>query len=176
MYFSILTFVHLSREVDAVHTHTHTYTRKHPQANSFMCATDAAYLNRNTDPTSAFSFIYIAYFCVCMLSLLCCPVSSFHVVFAVGSSSTTGCRSSSRSRCLLLCSRSQNKEEMDGQEGGRGGGLGVVQEGQKQGKKEKPKREKTKIYCHWLLSHTGVSASRNADGSEGVDADDGGMN
>lgn len=143
----MLTFVHLSREVDAVHTHTHIYT--HTQTSSSKLSHVCPQIehiwtetHRSKPVPSHLSTLHISAFACCLF--LWCPVSSsFHVGFAVGSSSTMGCRSSSRSRCHLLCSRSQNKGRDGGTRGGRGR-LGVVQEGQKQGKKEKPKREKTK--------------------------------
>lgn len=145
--FSKLIFVHLITEVDAglgTHTHTHAHTNNHVHT-CHVCYRYNIFEQKCTDPTTAVSFIYIAYFYVCMLSLLSCSLSSSHTAFVVRSFSTMGCRSSSRSRCLLLSGRSQNKEEMDRQKRReRGKERWGVQEGQKQGKKEKPKREKTK--------------------------------
>ena len=125
------------------HTNIHMHTQT-TMCTLVMCAADKTYLNRNAQIQPPLSHLS-TYFYVCMLSLLSRSLSSSHTAFVVLSSSTMGCRSSSRSRCLLLSGRSQNKEEMDRQKRReRGKERWGVQEGQKQGKKEKPKREKTK--------------------------------
>ncbi len=147
IYFSKLTFVYLSTEVDAG-LGTHTCTHKHPRAH-LSCVPQIKHIWTETHRSNHHHLIYLhcIFLCLYAVSVLSCSLSSSHVcsMFVVRSSSTMGCRSSSHSRCLLLSSRSRNKEEMDGQKRreGRKGGFGGS-EGQKQGKKEKPKREKTK--------------------------------
>lgn len=136
--------------MQSTHAHTRTFTHTHTQTSSSKlspCVPQIEHIGTQTHRSkpvlSHLSTLHISAFACCFF--LRRPVSSSsHVGFAVGSSSTMGCRSSSRSRCHLLCSRSQNKGRDGGTRGGRGRLGGGVQEGQKQGKKEKPKREKTK--------------------------------
>lgn len=117
------------------HTHTHEWTET----------------RRSNPPQSR--YIYIAYVCCLLWSR---PLASSLVAMVVRSPSTTGCRSSSRSRCLLLSSRSRKKKkhrrggrtEEDGGGGGDGGG------GFRRGKKQGKRSQKLKILplaaeSHW---------------------------
>lgn len=133
----------------------------HTQASTrtlVMCAADTAYVKRNTQiqpPLSHLSTLHI-YMFEC-LSLLSCSPSSSRVASVVRSSSTMGCRSSSRSQCLLLSSRSR-KQRRDGrteEEGGGGkGGLWGLGGAKNRERKRSQKGRKLKILplaaeSHW---------------------------
>lgn len=127
--------------MESTRTHTCTHIQFSLEHTFVMCAADTTCLN--TQILSHLSTLHISMFVCCLFRPA--HFSSSCVVFLFCSSFTTGCRSSIRSRCLLLSSRNR-KQRRDGrteEEGGLGGGRGGLGWA-KQGKKEKPKREKTK--------------------------------
>lgn len=133
--------------MESTHTHTHAHTYSTALGTLATCCADTTYLNAQIP--LPLSTLHISMFVYC----LCHRVLFFFFPFAVcfRSSFTMGCRSSIRSWCLLLSSRNR-KQRRDGRTEEEEG-LGVWR-GAKQGKKEKPKREKTKnlpvaAESHW---------------------------
>lgn len=90
---------------------------------------------------SDLSTLHISRFVYCLMHVR--SLSSSLLVFVVHSSSTMGCRSSIHSWGLLLLSRSQTKKKRCTDRRERGW-WGEFKRGKKKGKKEKPKRERTK--------------------------------